>query len=394
MRLRIPRRRPHQRPHQRRPTSGAPTSGATSAPTSAPTSAAPATAPATAPSSTAAATTSRPDPRIEVPIDLGRAVAVTGTIEILSGPGDPAGDGGSADQAVLGEIVDVASGPDGTIALADRSAGRVRVVLPDGSITTVLGGRPGGPGRARLGRVGPVAVLEDGRIAAVDTSDDRIVIDEGGVAREILSPAELPDPRAMIATPGALIVADATMGLVVVPTSGGDRFPLDIADLPSPVALAEISEGRLAVVTGDDVVEVVFAAGADPTVARVIASAAPRPGDRVAVLPGGRCRSPCAAPGSWWPSRAPDRSRSISRRVACSRCCGRSSPRPARSWISRARAEPTPPLCCGPAGTAGRPPSSHSSTPTASSSPSPPGLVPAPRTASPRCCAAPGTRPS
>ncbi|MFL1375742.1 NHL domain-containing protein [Nocardiopsis protaetiae] len=49
------------------------------------------------------------------------------------------GDGGAARDARLGERLDLAVGPDGTVYIADRQAKRVRAVSPDGTIDTVAG---------------------------------------------------------------------------------------------------------------------------------------------------------------------------------------------------------------------------------------------------------------
>jgi sugar lactone lactonase YvrE len=236
------------------PTTSTPT---TSGPTtSTPTTSTPTTStPTTSTPTTSGPTTTRPQPRLEVALDLGEPVARTGRIEVLTAPGDPFGDGGPVEEAVIGELAGVAVGLNGAIALADRSLGRIRVIGPDGTIRTVAGGRPGRVGSGRVGRVGPLAVDDAGRVFAVDTGDDRIVAVEDGSVREVLAPAGLVDPRTVAVTAeGTLLVADARVGLVSVRTDGTDRRVLEVPGIRSPVAALELAPGLLAVAGGDEVV--------------------------------------------------------------------------------------------------------------------------------------------
>lgn len=99
-----------------------------------------------------------------------------GVITTVAGSGTPgfSGDGGPALSADI-NVGPIDVGPDGTLVLGDRVSRRVRIVRPDGIITTVAGNGyggyfgDGGPAlSAAIHRVGEVAVGDNGVIYIAD----------------------------------------------------------------------------------------------------------------------------------------------------------------------------------------------------------------------------------
>lgn len=87
---------------------------------------------------------------IRFPVLFACSVAVfaqsPGSIQTIVGTGPAAfsGDGGPANQATLNIAVDVSADPFGNLFIADQYNHRIRMVAPDGSISTVAGtGAPG-----------------------------------------------------------------------------------------------------------------------------------------------------------------------------------------------------------------------------------------------------------
>jgi sugar lactone lactonase YvrE len=114
-------------------------------------------------------------------------VAPTGIIQTVAGAGHPTvgwgsygGDGGPALTANLAAPQSIAYGPDGTLYITDRDNNRIRAVGPDGVMTTIAGGAPGfsgdgGPAaKARLNRPDGLAVASDGTIYFADSNNERI----------------------------------------------------------------------------------------------------------------------------------------------------------------------------------------------------------------------------
>jgi RHS repeat-associated protein len=111
-----------------------------------------------------------------------RKLAIDGQITTLAGGGSvPLGDDGPAGEARLANPAGVAAAPDGTVYIADTFHNRLRMVSPDGTISTVAGdGIPGARGdggsanEARLRLPRDVAVGEDGSVYVADTGNGLI----------------------------------------------------------------------------------------------------------------------------------------------------------------------------------------------------------------------------
>jgi NHL repeat len=113
-----------------------------------------------------------------------RKIDPAGTIETFAGTGQWgfAGDGGSARAAQLGRLSDVAVGADGQIYIADTDNDCVRVVTPDGIISTFAGqcaqrgfsGDDGPATAAQLNRPYGVEVGPEGQVYIADTHNHRI----------------------------------------------------------------------------------------------------------------------------------------------------------------------------------------------------------------------------
>lgn len=118
-----------------------------------------------------------------------RRINPDGIITTVAGRGERgfSGDGGPASMCCLHTPSDVACGPDGTLFIADTVNHRIRKVLRDGTITTVVGSGPSVFGQggffgdglpatsARLDRPEGIAVLIDaGLLIIADSNNHRI----------------------------------------------------------------------------------------------------------------------------------------------------------------------------------------------------------------------------
>lgn len=113
-----------------------------------------------------------------------RKIDGAGIISLVAGTPNEAGyegDGGPATEAKLDTPSDVAVGPDGSIIVADTMNNAVRVIAPDGIITTLAGtgefgfAGDGGPAdEALLDRPYGVTVGDDGTVYVADTHNHRI----------------------------------------------------------------------------------------------------------------------------------------------------------------------------------------------------------------------------
>ena len=110
-----------------------------------------------------------------------RRVGPDGSISTVAGGGLAVGDGGPATAAKIKRPIRVAVGPDGSIYIADWGSHRIRLVRPDGIITTVArtagtGGSSGGGAAtgAQLLRPTGLTVGPDGSLYVADEQNQRI----------------------------------------------------------------------------------------------------------------------------------------------------------------------------------------------------------------------------
>jgi NHL repeat len=185
-----------------------------------------------------------------------RRVTAGGTIATVVGSGlrGFGGDGGPAGKALLNGPEGVAALADGSIAIADSTGERVRLVGVDGTIRTLAGtgvagfsGDGGDPELAQLSH--PRAVAQDGaRLLVADTLNDRI----RSVAQAPVPPDDSlnPTPPLGVSPPvlGKSVVAKPRLGKVLVRLAGTSRFvPLEsIANLPMGSEL-DVADGSVVV---------------------------------------------------------------------------------------------------------------------------------------------------
>jgi hypothetical protein len=161
-----------------------------------------------------------------------RRVSASGIITTVAGTGPAAfgGDGGPATSAALNAPSDVAPLTGGGFLIADTGNNRIRRVTADGTITTVVGAGPagfggdGGPaGKALLNAPEGVAALADGSIAIADSSGERVrLVGVDGTIRTLAGTgvaglsgdggdpelAQLSHPRAVAQDGARLLIAD------------------------------------------------------------------------------------------------------------------------------------------------------------------------------------------
>ena len=199
-----------------------------------------------------------------------------GGITTVAGNGTPGfgGDGGPATAAQLRSPAGLAFGADGSLYIADTGNHRIRKLRPDGSLTTVAGNGSegdagdGGPAIAATFRApGALQMLSDGRLLIADRSARRIraLLPDGTMAAYATA-ATLRQPEGMgTDAAGNLLIADAgnqqvalsgvdATGNIAAATVAGSGTQGKVAagaatssPLDSPAAAAARSNGDVAV---------------------------------------------------------------------------------------------------------------------------------------------------
>jgi NHL repeat-containing protein len=199
-----------------------------------------------------------------------RQVDAGGTITTVAGTGaaGSAGDNGQAALALLNGPAGVALMPDGGFLIADADNGRVRRVLPDGTITTVAGTTPGfggdgGPATAaQLNNPLAAVPAAGGAIVIADTNNNRVrQVDAGGTITTIAgtgTPGSGGDGGAAAAAQlnGPFGVAFSTAGHLLIADAFNNRIrqiegapppppppPVTLDDLPVPDVGEEVNVG-------------------------------------------------------------------------------------------------------------------------------------------------------
>jgi sugar lactone lactonase YvrE len=156
-----------------------------------------------------------------------RMVTPNGTITTVAGNGTQgfSGDGGPATSAQLNYPVAVAVDRSGNLFIADRQNNRIRMVSSNGVITTVTGSAPGYSGDG-----GPAASaqISDPRGVGVDTAGNVFIADSGNNRIRMMNAAGI------ITT-----IAGGTPGF------GGDGGPATSAQLGLPVDVAIDGAGNI-----------------------------------------------------------------------------------------------------------------------------------------------------
>jgi sugar lactone lactonase YvrE len=121
----------------------------------------------------------RPSVRMIDPAGIVRTVA--GDSYRDDWEGGFGGDGGPATRAELNNPQDIATGPDGTLYIADTHNSRIRAVDPAGTITTFAGtgqradsGDDAAATQAALNEPQTIAVGADGAVHVITSDGDRI----------------------------------------------------------------------------------------------------------------------------------------------------------------------------------------------------------------------------
>lgn len=170
-----------------------------------------------------------------------RRVTADGQVTTLAGDGQPGDRDGPAAQARFQSPMGIAVGPDGRVYVADTFNDRIRVITPDGQVTTLAGGE--GPGffnaqgrQARLDTPTGLALDAAGRLWVADTGN--------GALRRI-------DPDGLVDTwrAGPWDAPDVTLGrpLAVAATHDGHLY---VSELAPGRVLQLAPDGRARVLTG------------------------------------------------------------------------------------------------------------------------------------------------
>lgn len=168
-----------------------------------------------------------------------RKITPDGTMSWVAGSGEPGYADGPADQAQFSTVWGITVAPDGTLYIADTGNCAIRVITPDGEVSTLAGGpgegyRDGVGAEARFYYPTDVAVDEAGNVYVVE-SWDILAANVGSNAVRMVTPdgrvttlaggdepgfADGPVPEALFAHP---------MGIAIAP-DGGTLYVTDTAN--------------------------------------------------------------------------------------------------------------------------------------------------------------------
>jgi sugar lactone lactonase YvrE len=157
-----------------------------------------------------------------------RRVTPDGQVTTLAGDGIAGDLDGPAGSARFNAPVGVAVDTRGRVIVADTYNDRIRAISPDGQVTTLAGGTEpgyvdGGPLAARFDTPCGVAVAPDGRVLVADTGNGivRVIAPDGQVTSLSSPMLELQRPMAVAANAtGDVLVADESGAVVAFPAAG------------------------------------------------------------------------------------------------------------------------------------------------------------------------------
>jgi sugar lactone lactonase YvrE len=206
-----------------------------------------------------------------------RKIDPTGVITTYAGTGTPfleSGDGGPAAKARLAWPTGLRLDSSGNLYIAEAGNMRVRKVSPDGTITTIAGSSPSGPGYSGDGGAATDAVLSWPKDIALDAQGNLYIADTGNNAIRKVSPAGVITTFAHVNGPsgitvdgsgtvytndGARVVKISAQG-TTIPFAGtgvkgysGDGGPAIAAQLTNPTGLMFDRAGNLFVGDGASV---------------------------------------------------------------------------------------------------------------------------------------------
>ena len=191
-----------------------------------------------------------------------RKVSTSGTISTVAGNGIQgfSGDGGKATAARLNGPQAVAVDSGGNLYIADSQNSRVRLVTPDGTITTVAG--TGIAGYSGDGRLAVNAQIANPAGLAVDSAGSVYITDSSALVRKFF-----------VGGPIVSVAGNSTVGY------SGDGGLATLAQLDAPIGLAVNSKGVVYIAdSGNGAIRSIQATGAGSTIAAVVSAASDQSG--------------------------------------------------------------------------------------------------------------------